>query len=80
MMNITNVTNARKNLSTLVKNLKKPTIIVQNSVPKAVLVPYDVFVENEEKEFKNMTRIVDFLEEGDEEDEYSEKDIIEKLV
>ena len=50
MQQIINITQARNNLSALVSRIakdKKNVVIVRDSMPEAVLVPYREFVKNE---------------------------------
>ncbi len=52
MLQIINVTEARKNLATLIKTIKttkKPVILIQDSVPSVVIYPYEEAFENEKK-------------------------------
>lgn len=68
MLQIINITQARKNLAKLIKQVKttkEPVIIVQDSAPSVVLYPYTEVLEAEQKKqqlFKE--RFEKLLEEG----------------
>ncbi len=52
MLQIVNITDARKNLAKLIekiKDTKKPVIIVQDSIPSVVIYPYDEVIKKEEE-------------------------------
>lgn len=52
MLQIINVTEARKNFAQLIrtiKSTKKPVILIQDSVPSVVIYPYEEAFENEKK-------------------------------
>lgn len=60
MLKITNITDARRNLPTLVRMSREPIVIIQNSKPKAVLISYNDFSDwqkdNEQKEYFAMLK------------------------
>ncbi|CAN5183162.1 hypothetical protein BH11PAT1_BH11PAT1_3940 [soil metagenome] len=55
MQQIINITEARNNLAKLiqkVKTTKEPVIIIQDSIPTAVIYPYDEIMKKEEEKEK----------------------------
>lgn len=54
MLNLVNITQARNNLSKLINEVvteKKSVILIRESTPQAVIIPYELF-RQEEKEWK----------------------------
>lgn len=52
MLQIINISEARNNLSKLIqkiKETKKPVVIVQDSIPSAVIYPYEEVLKNDEE-------------------------------
>jgi prevent-host-death family protein len=52
MVQLTNVSQARKNLAKLLKQVnttKKPVVIIQDSTPAAILYPYEEAIKKEEQ-------------------------------
>lgn len=70
MLQIINITEARSNLAKIIQRLrttKEPVIIVQDSIPSAVIYPYDEIVrKEEEKEQLFQLRFKQLLAEGKE--------------
>jgi prevent-host-death family protein len=52
MLQIINITDARNNLAKIIQRIKatnEPVVIVQDSIPSAVIYPYDEIVKKEEE-------------------------------
>lgn len=52
MIQIVNISDARNNFAKLIqkiKETKKPVVIVQDSIPSAVIYPYEAAVKNDEQ-------------------------------
>lgn len=52
MLNLVNITQARKNLSKLVTRVvseKKPVVLIRESMPQVVIVPYEKYQAQEQK-------------------------------
>lgn len=59
MIHIRSITDIRQNLPQLIKNLVEPVVIVQNSKPSAVIIPYkDFFKWQEDEEQKQFMQMV----------------------
>ncbi len=55
MQQIINITEARNNLAKLIKKVqstKEPVVIIQDSIPTAVIYPYDEILKKEEEKEK----------------------------
>lgn len=70
MQQIINITEARNNLAKLIQKItltKKPIVIIQDSIPTAVIYPYEEVMKNEEeKEKLFQLQFEKLLEEGKE--------------
>ncbi len=61
MLNVINITQARQNLSQLIDEIvatQQPKILIRESMPQAVIIPYEQYARNEEnwkQEFKKRT-------------------------
>ena len=81
MINIRSITDIRQNLPQLIKSLVDPVIIVQNSKPSAVIIPYKDFLkwqeDGEQKQFMEMVKSSPSYEEedADEKQNYNQKDL-----
>lgn len=68
MTQIVNITQARNEISALVSTVsqqKKSVVIVRDSKPEAVLIPYDTFLRGQEEQEKEWdTRFERLLKEG----------------
>ena len=61
MLNLVNITQARNNLSRLIDEVftrKKTYILLRDSIPQAVIIPYDSYKLQEEEWQKEMERLM----------------------
>ena len=80
MIHILSITNLRQNLPQLIKGLVEPLVIVQNSKPSAVLIPYKDFLkwqeDEEQKQFMDMVKTSpSYIDDADEKQNYKQKDL-----
>lgn len=62
MLNLINLTQARNNLSRLVEEVfsaKKTYILIRDSIPQAVIIPYDQYLSAEEKWQETMNKLME---------------------
>ena len=69
MIQIVNISDARNNFAKLIKKIKetkKPVVIVQDSIPSAVIYPYEeAFKKDEEKEQLFQLKFKEVFAEGE---------------
>jgi len=62
MLNIINLSQARNNLSKLIDEVftqKKTYILIRDSIPQAVIIPYDQYQKNEARWQSEVERLMD---------------------
>ncbi len=81
MIHIRSITDVRQNLPQLLRMLAEPVIIVQNSKPSAVIIPYKDFLkwqeDEEERQYLLMVKTSPSYtdEDGNEKKNYNPKDL-----
>jgi len=61
MLNLINITQARKSLSSLIREVssqKKRYVLIRDSIPQAVIVPYDEYQDQQENWQLEMKKIM----------------------
>jgi len=76
------LTEFRKNMSNIIEELRSVKVLMKNDKPKAVLVPYDIFVEMEEEieAYRDLKQSIEAEKRLKDDSEYLTSDQLREMI